>query len=217
MVRASGKPLAGELRMGVIPTIAPVPAADAAAAAARAMAGPQALSARGDQPGGLRRAPPRPARLRAARSALSPAARSSSAELFEDRFFVAFPPGAADALPDTVAARRDRRGQPAAARGRPLPQGPCPCPPATGPSCAPRRRSSAPRCTRSCRWSTTASAPPSSREMAIDGRHPRRHPGRRPPARRRPSLAPHRLGLAQGQPAREGVPPARRRAARPAA
>ena len=76
MVRAAGEPLAGELRMGVIPTIAPVPAADPAAAAARAMAGPEALSARGDQPGRLRRAPARPARLRAARPALSPAARS---------------------------------------------------------------------------------------------------------------------------------------------
>ena len=47
-----------------------VPAAGDASAAPRPMAEPQAVPARGDQPGGLRRAPSRPARLRAARPPL---------------------------------------------------------------------------------------------------------------------------------------------------
>ena len=174
------------------------------------MARPQALSARGNQPGGLRRAPARPARLRAARPALSPAATSRRCELFEDRFFVAFPPGAAER-----AARQGRRRRRST---RPS----CCCsrtaiasrtmlfPPATGPSCAPRRRCSAPRCTPWSRWSTTGSASPCVPEMAVGGGHTRRHRRRRPPPRRRPSLAPHRPGLAQGLPARKGVPPAGR-------
>ena len=70
MARAEGQPLHGELRMGVIPTIAPVPATRDAAAAARANGRAQALPARGDQPGRVRGAPPRPARLRAARPPL---------------------------------------------------------------------------------------------------------------------------------------------------
>ena len=70
MARAEGKPLHGELRHGRHPDHRALPASGDASAAARAMAEPQALPARGDQPGRLRRAPPRPARLRAARDAL---------------------------------------------------------------------------------------------------------------------------------------------------
>ena len=57
LARAEGKPLHGELRMGVIPTIAPFFASSDAPAASLAMAQSQAFSARRDQPGRLRRAP----------------------------------------------------------------------------------------------------------------------------------------------------------------
>ena len=70
MARAEGQPLTGELRMGVIPTIAPFLLPAMLPRLRAAMAAPEAVPARGDQPGGLRRAPPRPARLRAARDAL---------------------------------------------------------------------------------------------------------------------------------------------------
>ncbi len=103
MVRASGKPLAGELRMGVIPTIAPflLPA----------------LLPR------LRRQWPdlklylREETSQAACDALQRGALDcvllalpyacgdvEAAELFDDRLMVAFPPGAADALPEMVPA-----------------------------------------------------------------------------------------------------------------
>ena len=70
MARAEGQPLHGELRMGVIPTIAPFLLPAMLPRLRERMAEPQALPARGDQPGGVRGAPSRPARLRAARPAL---------------------------------------------------------------------------------------------------------------------------------------------------
>ena len=70
MARAEGQPLHGELRMGVIPTIAPFLLPAMLPRLRQRMAEPEALPARGDQPGRLRGAPPRPARLRAARPPL---------------------------------------------------------------------------------------------------------------------------------------------------
>ena len=139
MARAEGQPLHGELRMGVIPTIAPFLLPGHAAAAAQRMARAQALSARGDQQRRLRGAPPRPARLRAARPPLRLRRGRFSALLFDDPLYVAFPPGEA---PSGRCGRRRRRSTRTA----------CCCsrtaiasrtmrsPPATGPSCAPMRR-----------------------------------------------------------------------------
>ena len=103
MVRASGRPLAGDLRMGVIPTIAPFLL-------------PTMLPR-------LRRQWPdlklylREETSHAACDALHRGqldcvllalpygcGEVEAAELFEDRLMVAFPPGAADALPETVPA-----------------------------------------------------------------------------------------------------------------
>jgi LysR family hydrogen peroxide-inducible transcriptional activator len=101
MVRASGKPLAGELRMGVIPTIAPflLPAL---------------------LPGLRRQWPDLKLYLREETSQAAcaqlhrgqldcvllalpfPCGEIDSAELFEDRLMIAFPPGAADRLPEKV-------------------------------------------------------------------------------------------------------------------
>lgn len=103
MVRASGQPLAGELRLGVIPTIAPFLL-------------PTLLPR-------LRRQWPdlklylREETSQAACDALHrgqldcvllalpyACGEVDAAELFEDRLMVAFPPGAADGLPETVPA-----------------------------------------------------------------------------------------------------------------
>ena len=101
MVRASGKPLAGELRMGVIPTIAPflLPAL---------------------LPGLRRQWPDLKLYLREETSQAAcaqlhrgqldcvllalpfPCGEVDAAELFEDRLMIAFPPGAADRLPEKV-------------------------------------------------------------------------------------------------------------------
>ena len=119
-----GQPLHGELRMGVIPTIAPFLLPTMLPRLRAAMARAQALPARGDQPA-------RPAtRFTAASSTAccspfpSLAAKSRMRGLFDDRLFVAFPRGEAPTAP-TVDAGCDRRRPAAAARGRPLPQGPC--------------------------------------------------------------------------------------------
>ncbi|HST36444.1 MAG TPA: hydrogen peroxide-inducible genes activator [Allosphingosinicella sp.] len=103
MVRASGKPLAGELRMGVIPTIAPflLPTMLPRLRAQwpdlklylREETSQQACDA-------LRRG-----QLDCVLLALPYACGEvDRAVLFEDRFMVAFPPGAAEALPERVAA-----------------------------------------------------------------------------------------------------------------
>ena len=117
----------------------PVPAAGDASAAARRMAEPQALPARGNQPGGVRGAAPRPARLRAARSCPTRCGDVDSAPLFDDRLFVAFPRGEAPARRHGRR-RCDRREPDAAARGRPLPQGPCAVGLQPARACAPTRR-----------------------------------------------------------------------------
>ena len=95
MARAAGPAASRRAAHGRDPDHRAVPAADDAAAAARAMAGAEALSARGDQP-----APP--ARRCTAASSIaccspspSPAATSISAPLFDDPLFVAYPAGEA--------------------------------------------------------------------------------------------------------------------------
>ena len=125
MVRAAGKPLAGELRMGVIPTIAPfllptlLPRLREQWPDLKLYLREETSQAACDA---LHRG-----QLDCVLLALPYACGDvDEAELFEDRLMVAFPPGTADALPDAVPAVGDRRGQAAAARGRPLPQGPCP-------------------------------------------------------------------------------------------
>jgi LysR family hydrogen peroxide-inducible transcriptional activator len=103
MVRASGKPLAGELRMGVIPTIAPflLPALLPRLRAQwpdlklylREETSQQACDA-------LQRG-----QLDCVLLALPFACGEvEKADLFEDRFLIAFPPGAAEGLPELVSA-----------------------------------------------------------------------------------------------------------------
>lgn len=103
MVRASGKPLAGELRMGVIPTIAPflLPTMLPRLRAQwpdlklylREETSQQACDA-------LHRG-----QLDCVLLALPYACGDvEKAELFDDRFLIAFPPGAAEDLPETVTA-----------------------------------------------------------------------------------------------------------------
>ena len=70
MARAEGQPLHGELRMGVIPTIAPFLLPAMLPRLRQQWPNLKLLPARGNQPGGLRGASSRPARLRAARAAL---------------------------------------------------------------------------------------------------------------------------------------------------
>ena len=101
MVRASGKPLAGELRMGVIPTIAPfllpslLPRLRQQWPDLRLYLREETSQAACD---GLRRG-----QLDCVLLALPFACGDvDSAELFEDRLLVAFPPGAADGLPAEV-------------------------------------------------------------------------------------------------------------------
>lgn len=101
MVRASGKPLAGELRMGVIPTIAPflLPALL-----------PRLRAQWPDLKLYLREEPSQAAcdalhrgRLDCVLLALPFACGEvDKADLFDDKFLIAFPPGAAEALPDAV-------------------------------------------------------------------------------------------------------------------
>ena len=101
MVRASGKPLAGELRLGVIPTIAPfllptlLPRLRTQWPDLKLYLREETSSAACDA---LHRGA-----LDCVLLALPYACGDvERAELFEDRFLVAFPPGNADALPDTV-------------------------------------------------------------------------------------------------------------------
>ena len=125
MVRASGKPLAGELRMGVIPTIAPFllptllprlraqwPDLKLYLREETSQAACDALQ-RGQLDCVLLALPLCLRRGRAGRPVRGPAPRRLPARR-RGR-----PARHGDA-------RRDRRDQPAAARGRPLPQGPCP-------------------------------------------------------------------------------------------
>jgi LysR family transcriptional regulator, hydrogen peroxide-inducible genes activator len=103
MVRAAGKPLAGELRMGVIPTIAPfllptlLPRLRKQWPDLRLYLREETSQAACDS---LQRG-----QLDCVLLALPyGCGEVEAAELFEDRLMVAFPPGAADALPETVPA-----------------------------------------------------------------------------------------------------------------
>jgi LysR family hydrogen peroxide-inducible transcriptional activator len=100
-VRAAGKPLASELRMGVIPTIAPfllpalLPRLRAQWPDLKLYLREETSQAACDA---LRRG-----QLDCVLLALPFACGEvETAELFDDRFLVAFPPGAADRLPDRV-------------------------------------------------------------------------------------------------------------------
>jgi LysR family hydrogen peroxide-inducible transcriptional activator len=103
MVRAAGEPLAGELRMGVIPTIAPflLPALL-----------PRLREQWPDLKLYLREETSQAACDSLQRGQLDcvllalpfACGEVERAELFEDRFLIAFPPGAADNLPDAVPA-----------------------------------------------------------------------------------------------------------------
>ena len=108
MARAEAQPLTGELRMGVIPTIAPflLPAI---------LPRLRARCARNSSSSCAKK----PARRRATRSiagsstascwrCLSRAATSRSIELFDDALFVAFPRDEAS-RPQSIAPERDRR------------------------------------------------------------------------------------------------------------
>ena len=101
LVRASGKPLAGELRLGVIPTIAPfllptlLPRLRAQWPDLRLYLREETSQAACDA---LQRG-----QLDCVLLALPYACGEvERADLFEDRFLVAFPPGAAEGLPDKV-------------------------------------------------------------------------------------------------------------------
>jgi LysR family transcriptional regulator, hydrogen peroxide-inducible genes activator len=103
MVRASGKPLAGELRLGVIPTIAPfllptlLPRLRGQWPDLKLYLREETSQAACDA---LHRG-----QLDCVLLALPYACGEvEKADLFEDRFLIAFPPGAADGLPDSVTA-----------------------------------------------------------------------------------------------------------------
>ena len=110
MVRASGEPLAGELRMGVIPTIAPfllpalLPRLRAQWPGLKLYLREETSQAACDS---LQRG-----QLDCVLLALPFACGEvETADLFEDRFLIAFPPGAADSLPEAVPAEAiDERG-----------------------------------------------------------------------------------------------------------
>ena len=101
MVRAAGRPLAGELRMGVIPTIAPFLLPTLL---------PRLRAQWPDLKLYLREEPSQAAcdalhrgRLDCVLLALPFACGEvDKADLFDDKFLIAFPPGTAEALPDAV-------------------------------------------------------------------------------------------------------------------
>lgn len=101
MVRASGKPLAGELRLGVIPTIAPF-LLPALLPRLRAQWPDLKLFLREETSAAACKALHR-GQLDCVLLALPYACGDvERADLFDDGFLVAFPPGTADALPDKV-------------------------------------------------------------------------------------------------------------------
>src|SRR6478672_4472136 len=101
MVRASGKPLAGELRLGVIPTIAPF-LLPSLLPRLRAQWPDLKLFLREETSAAACKALHR-GQLDCVLLALPYACGEvERALLFEDNFLVAFPPGAADALPERV-------------------------------------------------------------------------------------------------------------------
>ena len=103
MVRAAGEPLAGELRMGVIPTIAPF-LLPALLPRLRGQWPDLKLYLREETSQAACDALQR-GQLDCVLLALPYACGEvEQAELFEDRFLIAFPPGAADGLPEAVPA-----------------------------------------------------------------------------------------------------------------
>jgi LysR family hydrogen peroxide-inducible transcriptional activator len=103
MVRAAGKPLAGELRMGVIPTIAPF-LLPALLPRLRAQWPDLKLYLREETSQAACDALHR-GQLDCVLLALPfSCGEVERAELFEDRLLIAFPPGAAEALPEAVPA-----------------------------------------------------------------------------------------------------------------
>ncbi len=101
MVRASGKPLAGELRLGVIPTIAPF-LLPALLPRLRAQWPDLKLYLREETSPAACKALHR-GQLDCVLLALPYACGDvERADLFDDSFLVAFPPGTADSLPDKV-------------------------------------------------------------------------------------------------------------------
>ena len=101
MVRASGKPLAGELRLGVIPTIAPF-LLPALLPRLRAQWPDLKLYLREETSAAACKALHR-GQLDCVLLALPYACGEvERAELFDDGFLVAFPPGTAESLPDKV-------------------------------------------------------------------------------------------------------------------
>jgi LysR family transcriptional regulator, hydrogen peroxide-inducible genes activator len=103
MVRAAGEPLAGELRMGVIPTIAPF-LLPALLPRLRAQWPDLKLYLREETSQAACDALQR-GQLDCVLLALPYACGDVEiADLFEDRFLIAFPPGAAEGLPETVPA-----------------------------------------------------------------------------------------------------------------
>ncbi|HEV2818202.1 MAG TPA: hydrogen peroxide-inducible genes activator [Allosphingosinicella sp.] len=103
MVRAAGEPLAGELRMGVIPTIAPF-LLPALLPRLRAQWPDLKLYLREETSQAACDALQR-GQLDCVLLALPYACGEvEQADLFEDRFLIAFPPGAADGLPEAVPA-----------------------------------------------------------------------------------------------------------------
>jgi len=103
MVRAAGEPLAGELRMGVIPTIAPF-LLPALLPRLRAQWPDLKLYLREETSQAACDALQR-GQLDCVLLALPYACGEvESAALFEDRFLIAFPPGAAEAFPEAVPA-----------------------------------------------------------------------------------------------------------------
>jgi LysR family hydrogen peroxide-inducible transcriptional activator len=178
MVRAAGKPLAGELRMGVIPTIAPFLLPTCCR--------------------GLREQWPdlklylREETSQAACDALHRGQLDcvllalpygcgdvDKADLLDDRLLIAFPP-AAPTRCRTGPAVGDRRDHAAAARGRPLPQGPraVRLQPARAArrSCDPRHLAA-----HLVQMVDNGLGMTLIPEMAVDGRHIGRHPRRCPP------------------------------------
>ena len=210
MVRAAGKPLAGELRMGVIPTIAPfllptlLPRLREQWPDLKLYLREETSQAACDA---LQRG-----QLDCVLLALPYACGDvDTAELFDDRLMVAFPPGAADGLPDVVppsAIDEDKLLL--------LEDGHCLKDHALSACNRPELRAEASILGTSLhtlvQMVDNGLGMTLIPEMAVDGRHPGGHPRRRPPARRRASDPADRPGLAQGKPPREGVPPARGRA-----
>ena len=143
-----------------------LPVAGDATSAAQRMAKPQALSSRGDEPGGLRGLAPGAARLRPARPPLCLRTTSISSALFDDRLFVAFPQGEAPRGETVEVDAIDEK------RMLLLEDGHCLKDHALSACNRPELRAHAAmmglRCTRSCRWSITASALRSCPSMAIE-------------------------------------------------